>query len=212
MRWLSSTQRHDMRGGRERRIDGGGVAPVPVHADIARHLVGDLRRAGRARVGSRGDRPQRRPVDRDVLGGIERLGPRRGDDHARPARRRGAPCRWPAAAAAQRRTARRSAHWLQSWDASAAAHRLGHPRRSAPQARQASPGPPSCRSDRSAHARAASAAPPRAPAPSKRRSSRYAPWPVVKRASSRRLGVSPMMAQTCHKAFLSSQPGADRIP
>src|SRR5579863_2804160 len=40
-------QRHDMRGGGEGGIDGGGIAPVPIHADIVWHFVGDTRRARR---------------------------------------------------------------------------------------------------------------------------------------------------------------------
>ena len=161
---------------------------------------------------ARGDRRQRRPVDRDVLGGIERLGARLGDDQ----RDRLADV---AHLVAGQQRLRRKGERLAGLHVGfhRGTHRLqpigvGHPRRSAPQARPASHGPPSHRSARSAHARAASAAPPRAPAPSKRRSSRYAPWPVVKRASSRRLGVSPMMARLVIRLPSACESGADRIP
>ena len=58
----------------EGRVGAGGVAGVPVDADIARHLVGNDRRAGRPGCLARGDGRQRLVVDRDQLGRIERLG------------------------------------------------------------------------------------------------------------------------------------------
>ena len=73
-------QRNDMRGRCERRIDRIRIAPAPVHADIARHLGGNLRRTGGTRGGSGGDRRQWPVVDHHALGGIERLRARLGDD------------------------------------------------------------------------------------------------------------------------------------
>ena len=74
-------QPHDMRGGGKGRVDRRPVAGLPVEAEIARHLVGDLRRAGGTRGIGRRHRGERHIIDRDQLGGVERLFARLGDDH-----------------------------------------------------------------------------------------------------------------------------------
>ena len=57
-----------------------GVARMPFEAQIARHLGGELRRAGSAGGGGAGHRRQRGIIDRHQLGGVERLVAGFGDD------------------------------------------------------------------------------------------------------------------------------------
>ena len=62
-----------MSGPREGGIGGLGIAGAPVEADVARHFVGDQRRAGGARCVARRHGGQRLVVDLDQFGGVGRL-------------------------------------------------------------------------------------------------------------------------------------------
>ena len=70
----------DMCGLGEGGVGAGGIAGMPVDADIAGHLVGDDRRPRRPGCRARRDGGQRLVVDRDQLGRVERLGMGLGDD------------------------------------------------------------------------------------------------------------------------------------
>ena len=72
--------RDRVRGGGEGGLGRGGVAGMPVHAQIAGHQRRQQRRAGRGCGGGGDDGLQRIIFDRNALGGIERLGVRLGDD------------------------------------------------------------------------------------------------------------------------------------
>ncbi len=73
-------QGDDVRCPGEGRIGAGGIAGVPVDADIARHFVGDQRRPARLRRLTRRDGGQRLVVDRYEFGRVERLGMALRDD------------------------------------------------------------------------------------------------------------------------------------
>jgi hypothetical protein len=65
----------------DRCLDRGGIAELPVVADIAGRLRPDLRRAGLQRRDDVDDRRLDRVIDRDLLSGVARLRQAVGDDH-----------------------------------------------------------------------------------------------------------------------------------
>ncbi len=162
-------QTNDMRSLRRRRHRGiARLSSHPGEAQIARRFGGNLRRPRRACCSRVDDRRQRVVIDRDMLGGIDRLLARFGDDQ----RYRLADIAHLAVGEErlrrEARTGRRSGYWPRRRAAAASAHRPAPPRRSAPPARPASRAPPLSRSARSARGHGASAARRRASARRKR--------------------------------------------
>ena len=77
---VDGIERGDVMGVGERRIGRRLVADFPVVTKIVRHVVMDLRAAGRHGVGRRGDRRQFFVIDRDPFGRVLRLFQRLGND------------------------------------------------------------------------------------------------------------------------------------
>ena len=140
------------------------VASFPHERDVVRHLRPHRRRARAHRVGRRRDGRQRLVVDRDQLGGIDRLLDRLRPRRTPPGRPRGGRDRGPAPAGVSRMPPIRRAACGSCRSASRRAGRPPGRRPSARRARRSPCGPRRSRSSGWPRARAESARPPRRPA------------------------------------------------